>query len=324
MAFRFDWWVAGEQAEWIIRSINHPDLAVGPACLAVFVMIWLITTALLAGSNLAVAQDASQRPALAGEVVGALAAARWDELDNGLSVVQVDTALGTKVTAISIDLRRFRLGILQQETPKGERVRRVLARTDAVLVSNGGFFARSEDETLRPVGMLILDGVELSSHWEITGGYLALDAAGMPAITLSPSGPPAWARNAVQSKPVLIEPGGRWAMNTNGTELARRTLFCLIDEETAVLVLVHGNGLTLFEAGWTMRGKQWGGFFGCDSAIALDGGGSTQLAVQNEPQLSISGLTDVQNFLAVFPIAAGDDGQQDTGQEDIGQEDTGQ
>lgn len=248
----------------------------------------------------ALAQDASQRPPHAGEVVGALERAQWETFDDGLRVIEVDTALGTRLTGISIDLERYRFGIIPQKGDEGERVSSVLRRTDARLAINGGFFSVGNDGKLRSVGMLILEGRAQSAAWPTSGGFLALDHGGKPAISLSPDGPPMWAHTAVQSRPVLIEPGGLWAMNTNSSEPARRTLFCLLSDNTALIVIVHGNGLSLFEAGWVLRGRPWGGFFGCDSAIALDGGGSTQLAVRDHENLTVTGLTRVHNIVAVF------------------------
>ena len=66
-----------------------------------------------------------------------------------------------------------------------------------------------------------------------------------------------------------------------------------------LIVLVSGQGLSLFEAGWLLRGENWGGWFDCDSAIALDGGGSTQLYVADHPEMTIEGATPVQNALVV-------------------------
>jgi hypothetical protein len=261
----------------------------------------LVGTGLFVGafSVASLAQDASMRPPHASEVVGELERASWETVSDDLSLLEVSTALGTRITALRFNLEAYSLAIEQQQKPKGERASRVIERLGAEVVVNGGFFSIGPDEELKPVGMLILDGEARSTAWTRDGGFLALNLEGIPSITLSKEGPPMWAANAIQSKPVLIEPGGKWAMNTNGTDLEARTLFCLLPGKEAALVLVHGGGLTLFEAGWMLRAKKWGGYFGCDSAIALDGGSSTQLSVGGRPDLKISGLSKVQNFVVV-------------------------
>jgi exopolysaccharide biosynthesis protein len=48
-----------------------------------------------------------------------------------------------------------------------------------------------------------------------------------------------------------------------------------------------------------MRDPAQGGAFSCDSALALDGGGSTQLWVAGREDLAIAGETRVHNALIV-------------------------
>ena len=57
--------------------------------------------------------------------------------------------------------------------------------------------------------------------------------------------------------------------------------------------------LSLYEAGWALRGEEWGGWFDCDSAIALDGGGSTQLYVEQHSKFTVLGDTPVHNAFVV-------------------------
>ncbi len=245
------------------------------------------------------AQDATSRPPRAEEAVAALQRASWEQLEEGLSLHQAVTALGTRLTTLKISPKLFRFSIEQQETPMGERAGAMLRRTGGVIAVNGGFFGQKADGQLYPVGELIDDGASVSSSWSSVGGYLAFNDDGVPDITLSSDGAPEWAREAVQTRPVLIEKGGRWAMRTNGTELERRSLVCVLGDGDILLMVVSGGGLTLYEAGWVLRAANWGGHYGCEKAIALDGGGSTQLKVRGQSQLDVTGLTPVQNLLVV-------------------------
>ncbi len=245
------------------------------------------------------AQDTNSRPARSVEAVEALRQSSWEELETGLASLKANTALGTQVLALKISPEHFRFSIEQQATPKGERASSVAERTGGIIAFNGGFFGQKGQGDLYPVGMLIDDGKAVSSAWSNIGGFLALREDGRPEITLSRAGAPEWALEAVQSKPVLIETGGLWAMRTNGTELERRSLICILPDNNVVFMIISGGGLTLFEAGWLMRSPKWGGYFDCDRAIALDGGGSTQLKVRDHSQLDVSGVTGVQNLLVV-------------------------
>lgn len=103
----------------------------------------------------------------------------------------------------------------------------------------------------------------------------------------------------LQSKPLMIEPGGKWAMNTNQALWRPRTLLCTVKNGEAVLLVLSGSGMSLYEAGWLMRKPEEGGYFACDAAIALDGGGSTQLWVEDREDLWVEGETAVHNALLV-------------------------
>lgn len=245
------------------------------------------------------AQSLSQVPARTLEAVNALQENAWRQLAQGLDVLEVSTALGTRLTALRIDNSRYRFDVVQQQEESGERARSVVRRLDAVLAVNGGFFASSASGRLRPVGMLIDDGERLSSAWPQSGGFLAFNRDGQPSMSLSQAGPPEDTFEAIQSRPVILEQGGKWAMNTNGNDPERRTIFCQLDRENSLILVVSGQGLSLYEAGWLLRSPSWGGYFDCDWAIALDGGSSTQLTIANEWDLRVDALLGVQNFLVV-------------------------
>ncbi|MCB1429282.1 MAG: phosphodiester glycosidase family protein, partial [Nitratireductor sp.] len=94
-------------------------------------------------------------------------------------------------------------------------------------------------------------------------------------------------------------PGGKWAMNTNQQKLRPRTIVCTFGNDSFLLAVISGSGMSLYEAGWLMRDAGVGGYFGCDAALAMDGGGSTQLWVSSDTSLGIVGETPVNNALVV-------------------------
>jgi exopolysaccharide biosynthesis protein len=264
-------------------------------------LLWSLLVCFISFQNKfnASASEISSPPPRAAEAVSTLKMHQWEKLEDGLMLHQASTALGTRFTTLKISLEEFRFSIEQQATPMGERASSALERTNAKIAINGGFFGQSDDGSLFPVGQLVDNGASHSGAWSSVGGYLAIDTDGMPDISVSSDGVPSNAVDAVQTKPVLIEAGGLWAMNTNGNEPEWRSLVCILADGDVLLVAVSGGGLTLYEAGWVLRAPKWGGFYDCDRAIALDGGGSTQLEVRDHPRLKISGLTPVQNLLLV-------------------------
>jgi exopolysaccharide biosynthesis protein len=238
-------------------------------------------------------------PARTAQVADALAGRQWDEIEPGFSHLGASTA-GISVSAFLVDTDRFRFSLSLQRTGNGETASQNGRQNKAMLTVNGGFFGeKAPGEDLFPVGLLRIGGRSMSQAWTSQGGFLIVEDRGL-AIVPTREGVPQSAGNVLQSRPVMIEPGRLWAMNTNQGYLRRRTMVCILPDGDVVVVAVTGLGMSLFEAGWLMRENAVGGFFSCDSAIALDGGGSTQLWLDGQADLSIAGETPVHNFLNVF------------------------
>jgi len=230
-------------------------------------------------------------------VASALSNARWQVLEDGFEVIHGQSETGAKLTAFRISSGKFSFEIDVQDHPKGERVNHIGERLEALFAINGGFFGETSTGELYPVGLMSSKGVPDGKAWRTSGGYLVLGKK----IHIIPSfeGMPLYAREYVQTKPVLIEPGGHWAMNTNSGIGKKRSIICLRPKGEIIITLVTGTGLSLFEAGWLMRSTKDGGFFDCDAAIAMDGGGSTQNWVAGHPELSYRGISPVHNFLVI-------------------------
>lgn len=229
------------------------------------------------------------------ETVEVLDTQNWKQLEQGLRVIQAKTDSGVVVSAFEFSLEGFKVDLEIQADPKGDRASEIGERSDALFVINAGFFLEDDENRFAPVGLLSKDGVRSGRNWTAAGGYLVLDD--LVSIRPTREGPPKLATNFIQTKPVLIEPGKIWAMNTNQGINKRRTLVCLLDNKKLLVALVTGSGMSLFEAGWLLRSRQWGGYFDCNSAIAMDGGGSSQSWMRDHKQFSLRGATPVHNFL---------------------------
>ncbi len=258
---------------------------------ALVLHVWMIATAH--------SQALDAVPPRTDVALGLLQAASFSELQPGLDVLTVKT-VSLSLTVFRIDQRRFRFDIAAQLEPDGERVDAFGIRAGAVLAVNGGFFGEKEPEKgLFSVGLLRINGKDTSPNWNTSGGYLLFGKGGV-SIAKSRNSPPS-ASTILQSKPLVIAPGGIWSMNTNQEIWRPRSLVCLLPDGKALLVVISGVGMSLFEAGWLLRTQTDGGFFGCDSALALDGGGSTQLWVAARDDLRVHGETAVHNALVLQP-----------------------
>jgi hypothetical protein len=245
------------------------------------------------------AQAQENAPERTSEARAAIEAVTWEEIEPGLSLLRTSNAGGLVITAFKIDQKKFRFDIAVQEKPDGERVDTFGPRGDALVAVNGGFFGERESgKGLYSVGLLRLRGKARSPRWKSAGGFILFGDDGI-AISPSREEVPEPPSTILQSKPLMIEPGGKWAMNTNQALWRPRTLLCTVKEGEVVLTVLSGSGMSLYEAGWLMRAKADGGYFGCDAAIALDGGGSTQLWVEDREELWVEGETPVHNALLV-------------------------
>lgn len=259
-------------------------------CLAVLVNVFTFTNAQ--------SQSADGAPAQTQSIVSALEYVEWHEIEEGLKSLSISTPLGIRLHAFKISPDKFTFSVEQQANMQGETVEEFATRTDALIAINGGFFAKHSDGSLSPVGLLIDEGIQYTRAWAKKGGFLI---AGSDGIKILPSKDTLSGRykEVIQTRPVIIEAGKKWALNRNLRMSKNRTLVCVQEDKQVVLLTFSGLGLSLFEAGWTLRSEEWGGWFDCDCAIALDGGGSTQLHVKDHPDFSVFGDTNVQNALLV-------------------------
>lgn len=257
--------------------------------------VWILFALILLTFD---ATAAAQAPAASVEAGLAIADSQWSEIEPGLSVAEARTPTRVRLTMLRIDQKRFRLEPAAQEKPDGETAAEFCERAGAELAVNGGFFGeRDWRKGLYPVGFLRIDGKASGRNWKDAGGYILFNEEGLRIAPAAPE-PPKLPATILQSKPLMIAPGGRWAMNTNQPPARPRTALCTFPGSDEILLLiVHGAGLTLYETAWLMRSKAEGGVFGCDAALALDGGSSTQLHVAGRPELTVEGETAVHNAL---------------------------
>lgn len=244
------------------------------------------------------AQSSNNAPPQTQSIVSALDYVEWKTMEKGLQMLSVSTPLGIKLHAFKISPAVFNFSIEQQKKNNGEYVEEYAKRLNSVIAVNGGFFTKHADGSLSPVGLLIDNGVQFTRAWAKKGGFLIASTAGIDIVP-SQVALSAQHNEVIQSRPVILEKGGKWALNRNLRMTKNRTLVCVLADKNVVLLTFSGVGLSLFEAGWTLRSQEWGGWFNCDSAIALDGGGSTQLFVKGRPEFSVYGDTRVQNAFIV-------------------------
>lgn len=227
----------------------------------------LFATALFgaSGCRRRTARPAEAHPAPAG-------GAATDD-DAGTSIVE--DAQRYAVETWSFPLDRFAIRI--EDVGMKSALDDVLARTNAELVINAGFFDREE----KPLGLAVSNGAVLSKLApRLSGGVIASDGERARLSDSESFVLPEGTDFAVQCRPRLVVDGQPNVKRDDGHR-SERTALCLRDEGHVVEVVVvrgqatESGGPSLFALGNFLSRH------GCKDALNLDGGPSTGFAVRD-------------------------------------------
>jgi uncharacterized protein YigE (DUF2233 family) len=131
---------------------------------------------------------------------------------------------------------------------------------------------------MTPSGLLIVEGHVLRGVQPKAGSGVLVVTAGRVMIERSKDFliPPD-ATSGLQSGPLLVDPGGVLGIGSNDSNRVPRTTVCLADGN--VLIVVVEGGLSLYEVAELLVAPSKQGGFGCERALNLDGGPSTQASL---------------------------------------------
>lgn len=167
---------------------------------------------------------------------------------------------------------------------------------EALVFVNANFFSESNLAN----GLVIADGSVFGTSYAGFGGMFAVDGNGIPTIT-SLSRTPYQGGNyiqAVQSFPMLVEPGGVASSTGVGfDDPARRTI---IAQDSSGRVYLMSTGvlgqISLRDLQtWLLNSP-----LNVDAAFALDGGRSSLMYVRTDPTIQIPSFSNVPVILAVY------------------------
>lgn len=169
---------------------------------------------------------------------------------------------------------------------------------DALVFVNGSFF----DEADQALGLVVSDGLSWGRSFTGFGGMFQVDANGLVRVRSLVSEPFAGETmlQALQSFPMLVEPGGLAAPTGDGFEqVARRTIMAQ-DKQGHILLMSTGLlGLISF---YDLQAWLLNSGLEIDVAFALDGGRSTMMKVDGADrfQITIPSFADVPLVLAIY------------------------
>lgn len=199
-----------------------------------------------------------------------------------------------QIVAVRIDPRRFRFRAIYREgDPQSLAAWRALEE-DASLIVNANFF----DENQHALGAVVSDGVQYSAAYTDRGGLFMLrDRSPIVTGYQSPQAQlDSAVQQAIQGFPLLVDQGQPAYVSATNGERNRRTL---IAED------IHGNILIMVAPFLGLSLKDMSAWLpvsglGIVTAVNLDGGGSTLLALQAADYF-LPSFDAVPTILAVYP-----------------------
>jgi uncharacterized protein YigE (DUF2233 family) len=229
-------------------------------------------------------------------------AAKPSELAPGIRYRLIALAdFGLKIHVWSFDRSRYRLRTADKKDPHGLHADEFLGAKD-VFAINGGFFERDKQKVIAASGLLIVDGREVAPEHDRAGsGIVYATTRGIFIGYRKDLADHAAMKSAVQVGPVLVDAGGKVGVADKQHDRQNRSAICL-RPDAFVAVAVEG-GLSLFQLASLLAAPAPDGI-GCDIALNLDGGPSTQALFRLGGQrIAVQGGWPVDNALVVSPAS---------------------
>ena len=226
----------------------------------------------------------------------------WSLLRTGLErrVIQICDTQNKHVESFyiwRIDQKHFRMDVAYHETP--QTLEDWQKETKALMVVNGGYYS-VQNERYFPDGLTIVNGKATGDSFSGYGGMLAINGAGADLrwLVQKPYNSSERLQAALQSFPVLVEPGGRlgFGAERENNVPARRTVIGQ-DRDGRILLMVASQGyFTLHKLSVYLTESD----LQLDIAVNLDGGGSTGIYMA-DPREIIPSSRPLPFVILVYP-----------------------
>lgn len=197
-----------------------------------------------------------------------------------------------------LDQKRFRLDVAYDDAPQSLDAWQ--KETNALMVVNGGYYSIRNETYYYPDGLTIVGGKAAGRSFSGFGGMLAIteQQADLQWLVQEPYDPAQSLQSALQSFPILVQPGGElgFGAERENNVRARRTVIAQ-DTQGRILFLVAPLGyFTLHQLSAYLTESD----LDLDIALNLDGGGSTGILVA-EPRELIAPTRPIPFVILVHP-----------------------
>jgi len=177
------------------------------------------------------------------------------------------------LTIVRFDVRHVRLSVGYQPAHP-LYMSDWMRKEQATAIINGGYF----DQQNRATGLVISNGQVFGTSYSGFGGMLSVDGQGrlrLRYLVQQPYGPGEQLKQATQSAPMLVLPGGKRAKFSANAASSRRSVVAMDKQGRLLFIVSPGLVFTLDELADHLVNSD----LSINVALNLDGGSSTGLYV---------------------------------------------
>jgi exopolysaccharide biosynthesis protein len=208
----------------------------------------------------------------------------WKQIGDSLEFRSVQLQAGQQsgdLAILRLDPRAYRIRVAYDAANPG-RVSEWAKAVKPVALINGGYF----DAEGKATALVIFDGIPQGSSYEGFGGMVVVNSQGdfeLRSLRQQPYDPNEPIQQAMQSSPMLIQPGGTVSELETDDDRSRRTVIARDTSGRILLIACDWAAFTLKELAMLLKESD----LEIDAALNLDGGRSTGMFV-NTPAMQIT------------------------------------
>lgn len=198
----------------------------------------------------------------------------WQAVGPGLEFRELRLqANGHQATfaTVRLDPSQYRLRVAYDRTAPGT-IHEWVAAIKPVALINGGYF----DENKRATALVIFDGVPQGESYDGFGGMVVVNPSGdfeLRSLRQQPYNPDEGLQQAMQSTPMLIQPGGTLSDLDVDADISRRSVVARDTSGRILLMVSNWPAFTLTDLAQALKNSD----LELDAALNLDGGRSSGL-----------------------------------------------
>ncbi len=208
----------------------------------------------------------------------------WKELEAGLEYRRMPLTIDQRradFTILRLDPNAYHVRVAYDAADPG-RISEWASAVKPVALINGGYF----DEKKKATALVIFDGISVGASYEGFGGMVVINGEGnfeLRSLRQQPYDPSEPLRQAMQSAPMLIQPGGTVSDLEANDDRSRRTVIARDTHGRILLMVCDFPVLTLNELATLLKESD----LELDAALNLDGGRSTGMYL-NTPAMKLT------------------------------------